>query len=394
MDYVAQLTYLMFLKIDDEKTTHSAETSLIPEEFSWDKLKDLSGENLKIQYNKTLVALSKRGGIIGAIYANAKNKIEEPSNLESLISFVDDEPRFEFSSFWQRYVYGDILEKNVRDDRADAGQYFTSRPLIKAIVDVMRPTSQMKVTDPACGTGGFLTATYDYMRKPMVTCREDAFKDDEITGNDNNSIAVNLCNMSLYLLDGYGDRLMVNDADSLIKDNGLRYDMVLTHPPFALEEEEYTRGDFTEKICNKPIAFLQHVMTILNTYGRAAMLIPDAVLFDGGASENIRKRLLDEFNLHTILRLPRGTLYEEEIEAHVIFFDKPSSLGNGHGTNDIWVYDCRTNNNFDLPANPLSAHHLADFVKCYNADNICSRKKVNDLRNILIMMSLSERVLI
>lgn len=389
MDYVAQLTYLLFLKMDDERTTLLGETSLLPEKYRWNKLKSLSGIDLETQYSETLTALSKMNGIIGAIYTKASNKINEPSKLQRLVSLIDGENWLGLDVDVKGAVYEGLLEKNATETKAGAGQYFTPRPLIKAMVEVMRPTPEMTVTDPACGTGGFLLAAYDYMRSQT----NDKFKikdlkENKLSGNDITPLVVSLCTMNLYLHGIGGNKAPIRECDSLMNAGDKRYDMVLTNPPFGkkgslkimgedgsvtTEKEEYNREDFIASTSNKQINFMQHIMTILNSHGRAAVVVPDNVLFEGGAGEKVRRRLLNEFNLHTILRLPTGIFYAQGVKANVLFFDKYPPLDNGHRTQDVWFYDLRTNMNLSLVTNSLNDGHLADFIKCYNADNIMAR---------------------
>jgi len=376
IDFVAQLTYLLFIKTYYKQLG----VFLIPEEFSWDKLKDLSGENLKAQYNRTLVALSKMDGMIGVVFVKAQNIIEKPSNLKSLVSLVDEGPWPKFDDYHLDGAYRHILEENVRGDKSDAGQYFTPRLLTRAIVDVMRPTTEMALSDPACGTGSFLIDAYHHMwafenRPPKA----ESLSDCKVSGNDINPLAVNLCAMNLHLNRQGRITDSIKVCDTLIKDEGLRYDMVLTHLPFSSklgassnENVEYNRVDFIIKTDNKQINFLQHIMTILNTNGRAAVVVPDRVLFEGGACEELRKRLLNEFDLHTILRLPTEIFYEKDVKAHVLFFTK---LDNGHRTDNIWIYDSRTNNNIELLTDSFNDKCLEDFVSCYQRYKVYPREE-------------------
>ena len=391
MDYVAQLTYLLFLKMDDERTSLLGEASLIPEEYNWSHLKSLSGTALDEQYNQTLTALSKMGGVIGTIYAKATNKINEPAKLKRLVSLIDGETWMGLDVDVKGAVYEGLLEKNATETKAGAGQYFTPRPLIRAMVEVMRPTPETTITDPACGTGGFLLAAYDYMRKQTDDkLKLKALKEDKLSGNDITPLVVSLCTMNLYLHGIGGNRVLIKECDSLLNAGDKRFDMVLANPPFGkksglkimgedgevtVEKEEYSRDDFIATTSNKQINFLQHIMTILNTTGRAAVVVPDNVLFEGGAGEKVRKRLLNEFNLHTILRLPTGIFYAQGVKANVIFFDKYPPLDQGHRTQDIWIYDLRTNLNFSLVTNPLTDDHLTDFINCYHAENISQRQE-------------------
>lgn len=391
MDYVAQLTYLLFLKMDDERTSLLGEASLIPQEYNWNHLKSLSGTALEEQYNQTLTALSKMSGVIGTIYAKATNKINEPAKLKRLVSLIDGETWMGLDVDVKGAVYEGLLEKNATETKAGAGQYFTPRPLIRAMVEVMRPTPETTITDPACGTGGFLLAAYDYMRKQTDDkLKLKALKEDKLSGNDITPLVVSLCTMNLYLHGIGGNRVLIKECDSLLNAGDKRFDMVLANPPFGkksglkimgedgevtVEKEEYSRDDFIATTSNKQINFLQHIMTILNTTGRAAVVVPDNVLFEGGAGEKVRKRLLNEFNLHTILRLPTGIFYAQGVKANVIFFDKYPPLDQGHRTQDIWIYDLRTNLNFSLVTNPLTDDHLTDFINCYHAENISQRQE-------------------
>lgn len=247
----------------------------------------------------------------------------------------------------------------------------------------------MSVVDPACGTGGFLLAAFDYMKtqsRDRTVLKE--LRTNKLHGNDITPLVVNLCAMNLYL-HGIGDgKCPIEEKDSLMSAGTARYDMCLTNPPFGKkssttivgedgtlkkERENYEREDFIATTSNKQINFLQHIMTILKTPGYAAVVVPDNVLFEGGAGEKVRKRLLNEFNLHTILRLPTGIFYAQGVKANVIFFEKHPPLKSGHRTQDIWVYDLRTNMNLTLVENSLSDEHLKDFVKCYHAGDRTKR---------------------
>ncbi|MGN0014840.1 MAG: N-6 DNA methylase [Candidatus Gastranaerophilaceae bacterium] len=388
-DYVSQLTYLLFLKMDDECVTVLHQESLVPEEYQWSKLKLLSGIELEKTYNTALTKLSKMGGIIGTIYSKAQNKIDEPAKLKKLISLVDEEMWMGLDVDIKGAIYEGLLQKNATETKAGAGQYFTPRPLINAIVEVMKPTPEDTILDPACGTGGFLLAAYDYMKKQTKDKEKlKALREEKLSGVDITPLVVSLCAMNLYL-HGIGNGTSpVRQGDSLMSAGEKRYDMVLTNPPFGkkaatkilgddgsvvTEKESYERDDFIATTSNKQINFLQHIMTVLKIGGRAAVVVPDNVLFEGGAGEKVRKRLLKDFNLHTVLRLPTGIFYAQGVKANVIFFDKYSPLEDGHRTNDVWVYDYRTNVNLTLVTNSLNDEHLKDFVDCYCANDITKR---------------------
>jgi len=395
-DYVAQLTHLLFLKMDDECVNILGQKSLIPPSYSWSVLKTLDGAELETTYNKALETLSQMDGIIGTIYAKAQNKIAEPAKLKRLISLVDDETWMGLDVDVKGAIYEGLLQKNATETKAGAGQYFTPRPLIKAIVEVMRPTPEMTILDPACGTGGFLLAAYDYMKKQTKDKEKlRALREEKISGVDITPLVVSLCAMNLYLHGIGNGKSPVRQGDSLMSAGEKRYDMILTNPPFGKksatkilgddgsvtsEKDDYHRDDFVATTSNKQINFLQHIMSILKIGGHAAVVIPDNVLFEGGAGEKVRKKLLRDFNLHTILRLPTGIFYAQGVKANVLFFDKFAPIENGHRTNDIWVYDFRTNINLTLVNHSLNDGHLQDFIACYSAQDFSKRKESERFR--------------
>lgn len=388
-DYVAQITYLLFLKMDQEYYDNLNQPSLVPEQYRWNRLVSLDGSDLEETYSKTLSELSKKSGIIGAIFIKAQNKIDEPSKLKRLFSLINEETWIGLDIDVKGAIYEGLLQKNANESKGGAGQYFTPRPLINAMIEVMKPTPDMTILDPACGTGGFLLAAYDYMKKQTIDKQQiKVLKEDRLFGNDIAPLVVSLCAMNLYLHGISGNECPIKQGDSLMSAGDKRYDMVLTNPPFGKksstkimgedgsvtsEKENYQREDFIATTSNKQINFLQHIMTVLKTGGRAAVVIPDNVLFEGGAGEKVRKRLLKQFNLHTILRLPTGIFYAQGVKANVLFFDKFPPLENGHRTNNIWVYDFRTNINLSLVTNSLNEEHLKDFIKCYCSDDITKR---------------------
>lgn len=389
-EYVRQLTYLLFLKMDYERTTLLHEKSIIPETFRWNTLLLLSGTELESKYSNILENLSKDRGIIGTIFLRARNEITEPAKLKQLISLIDKETWLALDVDVKGAIYEGLLERNSTETKGGAGQYFTPRPLIRTIVEVMRPTPEMSVVDPACGTGGFLLAAYDYMRAQTRDSRTlKELRGNKLFGNDITPLVVNLCAMNLYL-HGIGEgKCPIEKKDSLLQAGTKRFDMCLTNPPFGtkssniedLDEDgnikkannTYEREDFIVTTSNKQINFLQHIMTILKTPGFAAVVLPDNVLFEDKEGERVRRRLLNEFNLHTILRLPTGIFYKPGVKANVLFFEKHPPLKNGHLTKDVWIYDLRTNSHFTLVENPMKDEHLADFVKCYQAEDRSKR---------------------
>ena len=388
-DYVAQITYLLFLKMDQEFCDNLNQASLIPQKYCWSELIKLDGTDLEKRYNEALTELSKQSGIVGVIFAKSQNKIAEPSKLKRLFSLINEQTWIGLDIDVKGAIYEGLLQKNATEAKGGAGQYFTPRPLINAIVEVMKPTPDMTVFDPACGTGGFLLSAYDYMKKQVTDkIQRKALKEEKIFGNDIAPLVVSLCAMNMYLHGIGGNDCPIKCSDALMSAGDKRYDMVLTNPPFGKksatkimgddgsitsEKENYQREDFIATTSNKQINFMQHIMTVLKIGGRAGVVVPDNVLFEGGAGEKVRQRLLKQFNLHTILRLPTGIFYAQGVKANVLFFDKFEPLENGHRTNDVWVYDFRTNINLTLVTNSLNDEHLKDFIKCYNADDITKR---------------------
>ena len=389
-DYLEQITYLLFLKMDDERQHLLGEPSAIPEKWRWEKLRGQSGDDLELQYRHSLEALAKEKGLLGTIFRKAQNKIQDPAKLKRLVSMIDDETWIGLEVDVKGAIYEGLLERNAAEVKSGAGQYFTPRPLIQAMVDVMRPAPGITIHDPACGTGGFLLAAYEFM-KGQTKDREKLrqLKESTFTGVDIVDDVVRLCAMNMYLHGIGGDEAPVSQGDALASDKGGRFDMVLTNPPFGKkssytivgddgaiirETETYERDDFKVTTSNKQLNFLQHVMTILGTDGTAAIVLPDNVLFEAGAGEKIRKRLLQGFDFHTLLRLPTGIFYKPGVKANVLFFDKkPAS--ETPWTRKVWIYDFRTNQHFTLKQNALKRQHLDDFVKCYNPKNRHKRKE-------------------
>jgi type I restriction enzyme M protein len=332
--------------------------------------------------------LSKEKGLLGVIFRKAQNRIQDPAKFKRLIDLINRETWLGLDIDVKGTIYEGLLEKNAEDIKSGAGEYFTPRQLIKAIVEVMQPKVGMTVNDPACGTGGFIIAAHDYMSKdPTLDVEQKQFlRSNTFTGKDIVDNVVRLCVMNLYLhgIDGEPDQpCPIETGDSLINDKGKRFDVVMTNPPFgkrasytvtngedksSKETQTYERQDFWATTSNKQLNFHQHVKTILKIYGRAAIVVPDNVLFEGGAGETIRKKILDECDVHTLLRLPTGIFYKPGVKTNVLFFDrKPAS--EKPWTEKLWIYDLRTNKHFTLKTNPLTSKDLKDFVACYNPKN-------------------------
>lgn len=392
-DYVEQLTYLLFLKMDDERTKPPYnKKSTIPRKYNWQSLIDKDGVELEGHYIELLQDLGKEEGIIGVIFRKAQNKIQDPAKLRKLIiELINKENWLSLESDVKGDAYEGLLEKNAADVKGGAGQYFTPRPLINAIVRVMEPEPGLKIHDPACGTGGFLLSANNYIVKNFNLDRDEKeiLKHKTFSGHDIVPMVARLCVMNLYLHGIDGETSPIEVTDSLKKNPGAIYDMVLTNPPFGKKSSEtiitkegdtakktlmVVREDFWAETSNKQLNFLQHARSILKINGKAAIVLPDNVLFEGGAGESIRKKLMETCDLHTILRLPTGIFYAQGVKANVLFFDKRAASEKAI-TSKVWIYDLRTNINFTLKENPLKEEDLDDFVKCYNPDNRHQRKE-------------------
>ena len=363
-DYITQLTYLLFLKMDHENVEMFEEESALPVGCRWFDLIAEKGEDLVDTYEKILDTLSKEDNLIGTIYTKAQNKIDKPVYLKKVIDMIAEESWLVMDGDVKGAIYEGILEKNGQDKKSGAGQYFTPRSLIQAMVDVTRPKIGETVLDPACGTGGFLLTAYDYMKAQSADReKQDFLKNKSLHGGDNTALVVTLASMNLYLHGVGTDRSPIECRDSLELEPDVMADVILANPPFGTRPAgsvDIDRKDFYVQTKNNQLNFLQHIMLSLKDGGRAAVVLPDNVLFEGGAGETIRKRLLSDFNLHTILRLPTGIFYAQGVKANVLFFSK------GTPTKEVWFYDYRTDIKHTLATNPMQRHHLDDFVACYN----------------------------
>ena len=392
-DYVEQLTYLLFLKMADERSNPLYnQPSPIPDKYNWQSLLKKDGDDLFDHYRHLLEKLGQEKGLLGLIFGKAQNKFQDPAKLRRLIvDLIDKEDWSSMSADVKGDAYEGLLEKNAQDTKSGAGQYFTPRPLIKAIVDVMAPKPKETICDPACGTGGFLLAAHDYITAhyPNMTKDEKKFlKEEALRGWELVQNTARLCAMNMMLHGIGGENLPLNVTDSLASDPGERFEMVLTNPPFgkkssttivaengkvSKEKETIERDDFWATTSNKQLNFVQHIKTLLKQNGRAAMVVPDNVLFKGGAGETVRRKLLHECEVHTLLRLPTGLFYAQGVKANVIFFNKkPAS--ETPWTKKLWIYDFRTNKDFTLKTNPLKREDLDEFVKCFNPSNRQHRK--------------------
>jgi len=387
-DYVEQLTYLLFLKMADERSRPPyIQKSSIPKKYDWQSLLKKDGEKLFEHYRHLLEDLGKKQNLLGLIFGKAQNKFQDPAKLRRVIvDLIDKENWSAMKADVKGDAYEGLLEKNAQDTKTGAGQYFTPRELIKAIVDVISPKPGETTCDPACGTGGFILTAHDYMfanNKRMSAAQKRKLKEETFRGWELVHNTARLCAMNLMLHGIGGEKdvpLIVSDA--LASDPSLRFDIVMTNPPFgkkssttiigedgkaSKEKETYERdGFFTTS--NKQLNFVQHVKSILAVNGRAAIVVPDNVLFEGGAGETIRRNLLKDCNVHTLLRLPTGLFYAQGVKANVLFFDKRPGAEKPW-TERLWVYDLRTNKHFTLKTNPLKRSDLDEFVECYNPKN-------------------------
>jgi type I restriction enzyme M protein len=394
-DYLEQLTYLLFLKMADEysKPPHKRTDINIPAEMNWESLTEKSGDELERHYNKILRSLGKEKGILGQIFTKSQNKIQDPAKLYKLIQLIDAENWVGMGVKDKGDIYEGILKKNAEDTKSGAGQYFTPRELISAMVECVRPEPKKTIADPACGTGGFFLGAYDFLASQDLDKSEREFlKSNTFFGNEIVANTRRLCLMNLFL-HGIGDisakESFISSEDALLSTPKTTFDYVLANPPFGKkssmtitnedgEEEKddliYNRQDFIVTTSNKQLNFLQHIMSMLNTTGKAAVVLPDNVLFEGGVGEKVRQALLQKTDLHTILRLPTGIFYAHGVKANVLFFDgKPASKN--AWTKEIWVYDYRTNVHHTLKKNPLNVESLRDFITCYNPKNRHKRKE-------------------
>ena len=393
-DYLEQLTYLIFLKMADEysKPPHDREID-IPEEFNWKSLTTRKGAELEGHYITLLRELANRKGMLGQIFTKSQNKIQDPAKLSRLIAMVDETQWVMLDADTKGTIYEGLLEKNAEDTKSGAGQYFTPRSLIKAMVACMRPEPMQTIADPACGTGGFFLAAYDYLIGNYELDRMQKFflKLKTFSGNEIVSSTRRMCLMNMFLhnigeIDGES---AVSSADALVAPPSLTVDIVLANPPFGKkssmtftneegEQEKddltYNRQDFWTTTSNKQVNFVQHIRTMLKSTGRAAVVVPDNVLFEGGAGETVRKKLMETTELHTILRLPTGIFYANGVKANVLFFDNHPAQKEPW-TKEVWIYDYRTNIHHTLKKKPLRFEDLQEFIECYNPKNRFDRKE-------------------
>jgi type I restriction enzyme M protein len=394
-DYLEQLTYLIFLKMADEyaKPPYSRDVG-IPAQYNWQSLKSKRGAELEGHYIELLRTLGTRKGMLGQIFTKAQNKVQDPAKLYRLIDMIDDTNWVVLGADVKGDIYEGLLEKNAEDTKSGAGQYFTPRALIRAMVECVSPQPGKTIADPACGTGGFFLAAYDFIANPknyqLDKQQKEFLKHSAFHGNEIVANTRRLCLMNMFLhnigeIDG---GVTISPNDSLVAPSLGSYDYVLANPPFGKkssmsftneegEQEKddltYNRQDFWATTSNKQLNFVQHIRTMLKTTGRAAVVVPDNVLFEGGAGETVRQKLLESTDLHTILRLPTGIFYANGVKANVLFFDNRAANPNPW-TKEVWYYDYRTNVHHTLKKKTMRFEDLADFIDCYRPESRHKRK--------------------
>jgi type I restriction enzyme M protein len=364
-DYIEQLTYLLFLKMAHEKGVD------LPAKCDWDSLKTKSGTELTDHYLLLLQRLRDSKGLLGDIFAQSMPKFSNPVNLKKIITMIDTEEWSEMGVDVKAYAFEGLLEKAASEGKKGAGQYFTPRVLIQSIVRLTQPDPlkipDFKICDPACGTGGFLVSSYEWLiekTKGAIPLDEiKRVKESTYYGQDLVARPRRLALMNLFL---HGLKPVINLGDTIYEpDRGMRFDCILTNPPFGTKGagQAPVRDDFTIATSNKQLNFLQHVLTTLKPGGRAAVILPDNCLFEDKAGE-VFEIVMNDCNVHTILRLPRGTFIPyANAQANVVYLQK------GRPTEKVWIYDCRSNIPGCTKKNrPLTAEMFADFEKCYGTD--------------------------
>ncbi len=400
-DYLEQITYLLFLKMAEEMSKPPYNKSITfprikdtegkevddGEFCDWHTLSKKRGAELEAFYSQMLRSLATEKGMLGQIFTKSQNKIQDPAKLLKVIDMIGKEDWMVMGADIKGDIYEGLLEKNAEDTKSGAGQYFTPRSLIKAMVECVRPQPLKTIHDPACGTGGFFLAAYDHLTNNHKMDRDQkAFlKNKTFSGNEIVAGTRRMCLMNMFLhnigeIDGES---FISPNDALISDEGIRVDYVLANPPFGKKSSmtitnedgeqkkqdlSYNRQDFWATTSNKQLNFLQHIRSLLKITGEAAVVLPDNVLFEGGAGETVRKELMKTTELHTILRLPTGIFYAQGVKANVLFFDnKPASRD--AWTKAVWIYDYRTNVHHTLKKKTMELTDLQPFIDCYNPSN-------------------------
>lgn len=399
-DYLEQLTSLLFLKLAYEYSQPPYSRELpIPKKYNWASLTSKAGAGLEDHYLQVLSKLGEKPGVLGAIFFKAQNKIHDPAKLARLVQMIDSEKWLSIETDIKGDMYEGLLQKNAEDTKSGAGQYFTPRALIQAMVACVQPEPMRTVADPSCGTGGFFLGVYEWLTgtgTQLNKKQREFLRHQTFFGNEIVAATRRLCLMNLFLhnvgdLDG---EPTVSRSDALISEPKRKFDYVLANPPFGKKssmtitnedgEEDrdaltYERQDFWQTTSNKQLNFLQHIVSMLKATGQAAVVVPDNVLFEGGAGEKIRRKLMETCDVHTLLRLPTGIFYAHGVKANVLFFDAKPRDSKVH-TKGMWIYDLRTNKHFTLKTKQLRREDLQEFVEAYNPTNRHNRKESERFR--------------
>ena len=393
-DYLEQITYLLFLKMADEYSNPPYNRNFnIPENCDWNFFLNHPLEGLTLDYINALSTLSNSGKMLSKIFNGAQNKIHDPYKLKKLIELLNEDNWVSESIDIKGDIYENLLQKSA--ESSGAGQYFTPRSIIKAIVECIEPKPLETISDPTCGTGGFFLGAIEhlnnnYKKELLIEEKKEFLKFKTFHGWDIVPSTARLCLMNLFL-HGIGDleeTPEIDVIDSLIEPPKEKVKIVLANPPFgksstytitndrklAKQEAFILREDFWTTTSNKQLCFVQHIISMLEIGGRTAIVLPDNVLFEGGAGEIIRKKLLEETDLHTILRLPTGIFYANGVKCNVLFLEK-KKISKKPSTKEVWFFDYRTNVHHTLKKYPLQFEHLETFVKCYHSKE---RMKTNE----------------
>jgi len=394
-DYLEQLTYLIFLKMAHEYSRPPRRREVgVPPGYGWLSLTSRKGAELEAHYIDLLRTLGQQPGMLGQIFTKAQNKIQDPAKLARIIALIDAESWTRLNADVKGDIYESLLERNAEDTKSGAGQYFTPRALIQAMVACVQPVPGKTIADPSCGTGGFFLAAYDWLmdhhgaemdREQKHFLKHGTFHGNEIVANTRR-----LCLMNLFLhnIGEIDDQPTILSTDALVSPAPQRHDYVLANPPFGrkssmtvtnaegdeeAQEFVYNRQDFWATTSNKQLNFVQHIRTMLKENGQAAVVVPDNVLFEGGAGETVRRKLLETTDLHTLLRLPTGIFYANGVKANVLFFDNRPGRAEPW-TEQVWVYDYRTNVHHTLKKKPMRLSDLEGFIACYKPEDRSARQ--------------------
>jgi type I restriction enzyme M protein len=395
-EYVEQLTLLLFLKMADQLTEPPYERpSMIPPELGWKALLPLDGAALEEKYREILEKLALKPGMLGVVFKGARCEIHNPALLKQLIvNLLDKVDWLSLPVDVKGTIYEELLARSAQESSRGAGQYFTPRPVVQTMCEVMELRPDDTVCDPAAGTGGFLCGAYqnvlDRFGRELDGDQLRSLQQNLVEGMELSPKVGRMCAMNAYLHGIGGEKAVVHTGhDSLAATWNREYSVVLANPPFGKkqsllfvneegetekEDQVVVREDFWTSTSNKQLNFVQHIYTLLAVDGRAAVVVPDNVLFEGGAGEKVRKNLLEKCRLHTLLRLPTGIWYSPGVKANVIFFEKKEGRVEAW-TDSLWVYDLRTNLHFTLKQKPIQRGDFDDFVSCYSVGRPHERRE-------------------